>query len=552
MRDPTLNDADDAPRDAAGAAEWARWEQTFRDARPVLPEAAMARIEARMRNEVNLHIARPHPRRRWMLGLGGMIVAASGVAFWWIVHTPHRTPAPPVGPPMPGPAVTTVVDRYPLDVVVGPQLAAPNQPVLPIERYGRLIHGPGGAPTAQVDQGTTPIPASAGLLRAAQRLYEQMPTYEHAIGLIELRHAAGVVAPLPLSVSGKVEDFHRVACWRMLPPPEQQIPVFRDQLHRLKASDAEGFWPSIFLYFVPPSAADPDPVLTGTNEIGPPGEFPSRLGDYERYEMLVELGLNEAQAWLTMMTSRSYEPLAALEVLDGRFTARADALRAQGRAADAQRITRRRDLLREGYLSASHDLVERLFALRLLGRTAEAEALLAQAKKIKYLNDPQDMAILLARLGPVEVSSQLMRPMLASEVNFIQKAPRFDVAGPSQGAAASVFATSKAVHEGVTTYAGGGGIHAGPLHITCKGQITAFRTGGSGILLSATGNANLKGVVGLIGATADEITFDTETGTTKLAGHVHLDLWEKAVDLKSCTITRTGEIRDEVSTTPSQ
>jgi hypothetical protein len=243
------------------------------------------------------------------------------------------------------------------------------------------------------------------------------------------------------------------------------------------------------------------------------------------------------------MTSRGYEPLAALEELDRRLSAAADALRTQGKTADARRVLASRDAFRQGYLDASHDLIERLFALRLLGRSAEADALLAQAKKIKYLNDPQDLAILLARLGPAEVSAQLVRPMLAGEVAFIQNPPRFDAAGPSPGAAATVSALTKSAHEGVTTYLGNASIHAGPLQIFGN-QITAFRTGGTGVHLSAIGGANLKGVVGLLGATADEITFDSETGTVKLSGHVHLDLWEKAVDLKSCTITRTGEIRE--------
>ncbi|MDB5354618.1 MAG: hypothetical protein JWN24_1071 [Phycisphaerales bacterium] len=544
MRDPTLNDADDAPRDAASEAEWARWEQTFRDARPVLPEAAMARIEAAMRKEADAHAARPRRRWGWMLGFAGMLLAIGCLAAWLSVHGMHRAVTPHDGPAAAAPNQQIVEDRYPLDVQIGPQFTAPNQPVLPLDRYWHIIHGPGAAPATQADAGSTAAPESAALLRAAQRLYEQSPSYEHAIGLIELRHAAGVIAPLPAPVSTKAEDFHRVACWRMLPLRDEQAPVFRDQLHLLQAIDAEDFWASIFSYFVSPSAADPDPMLAGTPAISPPGDFPSRLGDYERYSMLIELGLSDTQAWLTMMTSRSYESLTALEELDHRFTAQADVLRTAGRAADAQRMLGRRDLLRQGYLKVSRDLVERLFALRLMGRTEEADGLLAQAKKIKCLNDPQDMAILLARLGPVEISSQLIRPMLVSEVAFIQNPPRFDVSGPSPGAAATVFAGAKSVHEGITTYTGGGSIHAGPLQISCKGQITAFHTGGSGVLLSATGNANLKGVVGLIGATADEITLDTETGTVKLTGHVHLDLWEKALDLKSCTITRTGEIRE--------
>lgn len=543
MRDPNLNEADDAPRDPASEAEWARWEQTFRDARPVLPDAAMARIEAAMHKEAARPAVRPS---RWgrIVTLVIFIAIAVGAGIWRFgeYRKNQRFAAQGGGSTVIDPSVVLVEDRYPLDVLIGPHLAAPNQPILPLDRYQRLIHGSDEFPATQSADVVASAPPG-GLLLAAQRLFEQAPTARHAIGLIELRRSAGVDAPLPVAPSGNAAELSRVACWRMLPLHERRRPEFAEQLRRLKAGEPADFWTSVFAYLILPSAGDPGTMAVEMPAATSPKEFPSRLGDSARYEMLVELGLPDAQAWLTTMTSRGYEPLAALEELDRRLSAAADALRAQGKTTDARRVLASRDAFRQGYLDASHDLIERLFALRLLGRSAEADALLAQAKKIKYLNDPQDLAILLARLGPAEVSAQLVRPMLAGEVAFIQNPPRFDAAGPSPGAAAAVSALTKSAHEGVTTYLGNASIHAGPLQIFGN-QITAFRTGGAGVHLSAIGGANLKGVVGLLGATADEITFDTETGTVKLSGHVHLDLWEKAVDLKSCTITRTGEIRE--------
>jgi hypothetical protein len=544
MRDPTLNDADDAPRDAASEAEWARWEQTFRDARPVLPDAAMARIEALMHKEAARSVARPGRCGR-IVTLVILVALAVGVGIWRVgEYRKNQRFTPQVGDRTAvDPSFVLVEDRYPLDVLIGPHLAAPNQPILPLERYERLIHGV-DTPAATEPGGVAVPPASPGsLLLAAQRLFEQAPTARHAIGLIELRRSAGVEGSLPVATSGNLAELSRVTCWRMLPLRDGRGAEFAGQLRRLQEGEPADFWTAVFANFAGAPAGDPGALAVEMPAGSSPREFPSRLGDAARYEMLVELGLPDAQAWLTTMTSRDYDPLAALEELDRRFTTDADALRAAGKAADAGRLLARRDALRNGYLDASHDLIERLFALRLLGRTSEADALLAQAKKIKYLNDPQDLAILLARLGPAEVSAQLVRPMLAGEVAFIQNPPRFDAAGPSPGAAAIVSARTKSAREGVTTYLGNAGIHAGPLQILGD-QITAFRTGNAGAHLSATGGAHLKGVVGLIGAKADEITFDTETGTVKLSGHVHLDLWEKAVDLKECTITRTGEIQE--------
>ena len=119
---PTETDNLTDPSGDPGAdAEWARWEQTFRDARPVLPEVAMQRIEAAMVRAASQ--SRP-PRRngRWvvllilMLGLCGFAL----LSFW--LH--QRLHGGGVGTPSTAPAVT---DHYKEPPPPGPQLEVPDR-----------------------------------------------------------------------------------------------------------------------------------------------------------------------------------------------------------------------------------------------------------------------------------------------------------------------------------------------------------------------------------------------------------------------------------------
>ena len=62
--------------------------------------------------------------------------------------------------------------------------------------------------------------------------------------------------------------------------------------------------------------------------------------------------------------------------------------------------------------------------------------------------------------------------------------------------------------------------------------------------LSGAGEISIHGVSGITRATADELTIDTENGDLKLSGHVKLEGSPKARQLQSCTIGRTGSVRD--------
>jgi hypothetical protein len=199
--------------------------------------------------------------------------------------------------------------------------------------------------------------------------------------------------------------------------------------------------------------------------------------------------------------------------------------------------------MRDGYLAASHDVVERVFALRLLGRNADADALIARTKKLRYLVDPQDLAVLLARLGPTDAWERLLKPLMEDEVHFVENPPKFDESSLHSEGVATVTARSKSINSGVPHYSGQVRIAAGPWRITAA-EATAFHGSRQGTLVSAAGSVDVRGVLGLFGASADELTLNTGSGELKLNGHVTLRGWDSTRQPRACIITRTGEIRE--------
>lgn len=541
---PTANDASTQPPgdNATGRSadaqpsetEWAHWEQTFRDARPVLSEAAVARIESGMRREMAAVPARA-PKRATRWALLALIAAAIGVGFAWIHFQRSAGPLHSIGRPS---AAVRIADRYPLAAPIGPQLFAPNLPVLPLREYADLIDGSGRATTAPaIGKASASRPDvtqnALRVLHAAEKLSGNPPDAWHALGLLEMRRAAGMPVGAPVRTAMADAAYRLDFCWRLLPVKPSDVGPFSRALSGGTAAGASPqavFWDDVFTSCVAQlkgqsPARLPSPPGSSAGFRGPLA-FPSRGGEQARFDLLVKLGLPEAQAGLSVLTSRSYEPLRALKQLDGAI----------------EDSARRKDL-QAACLSASHDLIERIFALRLAGRAPEATELLRKAKQLRYLNDPQDLAILLARLGPDDAWNKLVHPLLMDEADFIQNPPDLSAIAPAHPPQAIVQADAKRTEEGVTTYTGHVEIAAGPWHLTCK-SLSAFRATGQGVLLSASGWVRITGVIGLLEARADEATLNTENGDLKLTGHVRLELWDKPRELKSSTIRRTGEISE--------
>ena len=115
-------------------ADWARWEQKFRAAVPVLPEAAMRRIEASVRRAADKP-AKPGGNGRWVV-LGIVLAGLIGVSV--LFATLHHRLRSAKNPAIPT-TVPAVVDHYQVPPPPQSQVHAPDRPVLPLDPNRDLI-----------------------------------------------------------------------------------------------------------------------------------------------------------------------------------------------------------------------------------------------------------------------------------------------------------------------------------------------------------------------------------------------------------------------------
>lgn len=520
----TTDNPTDPARDGSDE-EWARWEQTFRNARPVLPEAAMARIEATLRRESGGGFRTSRLRRRVFL-LMAALIAINVLGFLLISH--YFRGGAGNGQPDNSAASIPITDRYPLTVPIGPLLAAPDRPILPLAENWKWISS--DVPLETAAPSTRPVsqPVSPRL-RGAQRLFAASPNGWHALGLLEMSRAEHVPAAFVAPVPPHVEEYWRDALWRTLEEPT--LDVFYDHVDQLISYDPnpnQQFWLDTFLLLRAANQHDiPLAARVHMATVQVPRTFPSKAGDRARFDLLVELGVPKAQAALEVLTTRSYEPLKKLRGLDGW----------EGAAQFRER-------LRDGYLIASRDFVERIFALRLLGNSKDVGDLIERAGNLPYLLNPPDLEVLLVRLGPIDAWEKLLRPLMDDEVAFIENPPRFAEFSPRPENEVIVESAGKSDQGGAVAYRGPIVLTAGPWQMTCD-TLTAVRTASRAMMLNGSGNVHVHGVIGLLSATANTMTLSTESGELKLTGSVHLEEWQGSRDVKACTIVATGEIRSE-------
>ncbi len=163
---PTIDDADRASGagDRDDREDWSRWEQTFRDARPVLPDAAVSRIESAMRGEIQRTAALARPRgHRWLILLIALIlVTVVAVTVELVLH--HRALRGTDGESvLVGPRVE---DAYVVTAPPTPRLVSPTTAALPLSDPMKVIVS---AASKSVDQGVTTYRGAAvvttGLVR---------------------------------------------------------------------------------------------------------------------------------------------------------------------------------------------------------------------------------------------------------------------------------------------------------------------------------------------------------------------------------------------------
>ncbi len=156
---PNIDDADRAPDGGEDRGDWAAWEKTFRDARPVLPDAAMQRIDQAIKLEVQRASPASAHRGRWPLIVTGCVVFIAG-AIWILTGRFSNRPTPGAAP--------TIEERLPLTYPSAPRRVGPTTSALPLaeERQAVIV-----AAGKSVDQGIAtyrgPVTISIGPTRIA-------------------------------------------------------------------------------------------------------------------------------------------------------------------------------------------------------------------------------------------------------------------------------------------------------------------------------------------------------------------------------------------------
>lgn len=89
IEDPYQPQSD--PPSSAPDEEWARWEATFLEARPVLPDVALERIEAAIRNAAPTPKAKPWYRHWIFWMIAGLVVALLATGWVIVRMTEHPT-----------------------------------------------------------------------------------------------------------------------------------------------------------------------------------------------------------------------------------------------------------------------------------------------------------------------------------------------------------------------------------------------------------------------------------------------------------------------------
>ena len=189
--------------------------------------------------------------------------------------------------------------------------------------------------------------------------------------------------------------------------------------------------------------------------------------------------------------------------------------------------------LRQAYLAAGQHLVERLFALNLLGLTRERDELLGKAPTVPYLTDRQMLAAYFRQMDEKQAWSLVVQPLLDSEVKLLQTPP--DLARLQTPAATemSVRARAKSVHGSTTLYEGKVQVRLGHLEIGCERLTVIQEPAQPGMVLAGSSSLVVTGIRGLDSVRADRFTFSSDTGSFTFGGDVRVSRREGLLKLRS-------------------
>jgi len=333
----------------------------------------------------------------------------------------------------------------------------------------------------------------------------------------------------------------------MMPITPAQKENFDTATTNLAKENPKDPWPTIFRLYSAAASDDRAALLSAAKSLTDlPTTFPTIAAEKAHFDLLKELGLDDNQAGLEIISHRNYAPLHALLDLDRTLTKESDFLQGTTRSADAKILRDCRDRLRQAWLDNSTNLIERLFALHTLGRDPDCDALLFAARDLPYLTDPNELARTLARLDQKQAWTLIIQPLLESEIHLISSPPKLPTTTPPATTDLTIEAKNKSPQNGISTYDGNVKVTATNLQITCDKLAVIGDTPTTAKLLSGAGNITIQGPQPTP-IQAENFTLNLDTGTFALSGNIRLTQNNHQQKFRAATLTRTGELRDTIS-----
>ncbi len=409
----------------------------------------------------------------------------------------------------------------------------------------------------------------AGLVRAAEpadhlipkaaRHLREKPGPAAAIGLAEMYRAVGqdeqaarVLADAAMTSKDDAGLLLQAACWRMLPVGTGELDTFRDQVGQLTKADPQNRWLTVYRLILAARERDRAAMLRAAESLEAPGQFPSAGAERAHLALLQELGFPRNDAGMEVIRHRSYGPLYALRDLDRALSREIAYFEKAGQTPEANRLLAARDKLRRAWLASSKNLVERLFALKLLGGNQQRKALLEQAKGLDWLADARLLDRKVAATSPEKAWKGVILPLLNNEVAMIHDRPDLRLkptAEPDFGGQhrdkieLTVRAPTKKKVEAKAIYEGPVEVQLGRLGITSDRLVLTAGKGKKATTLQGTGNVRIQGIYGFLdGITADQFSLDTGAGNFKLSGDVQMKGAGETVKCTECVVNISGKI----------
>lgn len=390
----------------------------------------------------------------------------------------------------------------------------------------------------------SPLPSAA----EAAKWADQRKDASSRLGAIERKRAEGDTAGALRDLTELVLDggaknnpeLLDLLAWRMLP----NLQVNSQPLRDLPGSSRS--WQLVYEMSLANGHHDRERLMALVREAPAsiPVRFPESIAESAHQELLREFGLSPAAAGLEVLRVRSFEPLYTLRDLDLGLSREAEFQNYSGRAEDAKALVACRDHLREAYLKSSRHLVERLFALRLLGMSNERTTLLDQVKNIPYLQDAKARTAVFNRLDEATAWRLLIQPLLESEIGFAENPPDLTKSPQPAQQELIVEATSKEIKDGSTLYSKNVRAKLGHLSFACD-SLTVHAMGTS---LVGSGSVRIGGVPGLMKEVIGErFSFSADTGSITLGGDIRIPRTDGTLKLRACTINRSGEVGERRS-----